>query len=71
MARAPLTIRAGTARDVPTILALIRGLAEYERLAHQMEATAARVRAVARQWTRLSGSPASYWRTPAMRVGSS
>jgi len=45
MARAPLAIRAGTARDVPTILALIRGLAEYERLAHQMEATAARVRA--------------------------
>jgi len=45
MARAPLVIRAGTARDVPTILALIRGLAEYERLAHQMEATAARVRA--------------------------
>ena len=45
MARAPLTIRAGTARDVPTILALIRGLAEYERLAHQMEATPARVRA--------------------------
>ena len=35
---------AGTARDVPTILALIRGLAEYERLAHEMEATAARVR---------------------------
>jgi GNAT superfamily N-acetyltransferase len=45
MARAPLVIRAGTARDVPTILALIRGLAEYERLAHQMEATPARVRA--------------------------
>src|SRR5260370_22890170 len=45
MARAPLGIRAGTARDVPTILALIRGLAEYERLAHQMEATTARVRA--------------------------
>jgi GNAT superfamily N-acetyltransferase len=38
-------IRRGTARDVPTILALIRGLAEYERLAHEMEATAARVRA--------------------------
>jgi len=38
-------IRRGTERDVPTILALIRGLAEYERLAHEMEATAARVRA--------------------------
>jgi GNAT superfamily N-acetyltransferase len=45
MARASLVIRAGTTRDVPTILALIRGLAEYERLAHQMEATPARVRA--------------------------
>jgi GNAT superfamily N-acetyltransferase len=45
MARASLVIRPGTARDVPTILALIRGLAEYERLAHQMEATPARVRA--------------------------
>jgi GNAT superfamily N-acetyltransferase len=45
MARPRLTIRAGTVRDVPTILALIRGLAEYERLAHEVEATAARVRA--------------------------
>jgi GNAT superfamily N-acetyltransferase len=45
MARASLVIRAGTARDVPTILALIRGLAEYERLAHEVEATTARVRA--------------------------
>ena len=34
MARARLAIRRGTARDLPTILALIRGLAEYERLAH-------------------------------------
>ena len=45
MARRRLVIRAGTVRDVPTILALIRGLAEYERLAHQMAATAGRVRA--------------------------
>ena len=45
MARAPLVIRRGTARDVPTILSLIRGLAEYERLAHEVAATAARVRA--------------------------
>ncbi|HEU4440197.1 MAG TPA: GNAT family N-acetyltransferase [Methylomirabilota bacterium] len=44
MARAPLVIRRGTARDVPTILNLIRGLAEYERLAHEVAATAARVR---------------------------
>jgi len=44
MARARLAIRRGTARDLPTILALIRGLAEYERLAHQMEATPSRVK---------------------------
>ena len=41
MARARLSIRRGTERDVPAILALIRGLAEYERLAHQMVATPA------------------------------
>ena len=45
MARRALVIWRGTERDVPTILKLIRGLAEYERLAHEMEATPARVRA--------------------------
>ena len=45
MPRPSLVIRRGTARDVPTILSLIRGLAEYERLSHEVEATAARVRA--------------------------
>lgn len=39
-----LTVRRGTARDVPTILALIRGLARYERLATQMKATARNLR---------------------------
>lgn len=39
-----LRLSRGTERDVPVILALIRGLAEYERLAHQVEATAGRVR---------------------------
>ena len=39
-----LRIRAGTRRDVPTILALIRGLAAYERLGHEVEATLARIR---------------------------
>jgi GNAT superfamily N-acetyltransferase len=39
-----LTIRRGTARDVPTIVALIRGLARYERLARQMKATARAIR---------------------------
>jgi len=42
--RSPFTIRRATARDVPTILALIRGLAEYERLARHVEATAGRLR---------------------------
>ena len=40
MARSSLVIRRGTARDVPVILGLIRGLAEYERLAHEVRATA-------------------------------
>lgn len=39
-----LTIRRATAHDVPALLALIRGLAEYERLVHQMEATRSRLR---------------------------
>jgi GNAT superfamily N-acetyltransferase len=39
-----VTIRRATARDVPTLLALIRGLAEYERLVHLMEATRGRLR---------------------------
>jgi GNAT superfamily N-acetyltransferase len=39
-----LSIRRAAPRDVPTILRLIRGLAEYERLAHQMEATAGQIR---------------------------
>ena len=38
-----LRIRAGTRRDAPTILALIRGLADYERLAHEVEATVAHI----------------------------
>ncbi len=39
-----LTIRPGTARDIPTIVALIRGLADYERLRHECKATPAEVR---------------------------
>ena len=34
-----ITIRAAQAADVPTLLELIRALAEYERLAHQVVAT--------------------------------
>ncbi len=44
MASAALRIRRGTARDVPTILALIKGLAEYERLTHEVRATQAALR---------------------------
>jgi GNAT superfamily N-acetyltransferase len=36
-----MTIRAATPEDVPLILDFIRGLAEYERLAHEVEATEA------------------------------
>ena len=43
-ARGALSIRPGTARDIPTIVALIRGLADYERLRHECKATAAGVR---------------------------
>jgi len=39
-----LHISRGSARDVPVILSLIRGLAEYERLLDQVEATERQVR---------------------------
>jgi GNAT superfamily N-acetyltransferase len=39
-----LVLRPATVEDVPTLLDLIRGLAEYERLAHEVEATEALVR---------------------------
>jgi GNAT superfamily N-acetyltransferase len=42
--RIAFSIRRGGLSDVPTILRLIRGLAEYERLAHQVEATIGRIR---------------------------
>ncbi len=44
MASASLTIRRGTRRDVPTILALVRGLAEYERLLRECVATPGGIR---------------------------
>src|SRR5438552_12149131 len=43
-AMAAFVIRRGTRRDVPIILGMIRGLAEYERLAHEVEMTTERVR---------------------------
>ena len=44
MKRSGLRVRAGTKRDAATIVALIRGLAEYEKLAHECEATVQRIR---------------------------
>ena len=40
----PFSLRFATPDDVPVILALIRGLAEYERLAHEVVATEALLR---------------------------
>ena len=39
-----MTFRPGTAEDVPLILSFVRALAEYERLAHEVEATEADLR---------------------------
>lgn len=48
MARRPsprgLVVRAATRRDVPLIVTMIRRLGEYERLSHEVETSAARVR---------------------------
>jgi len=41
---ASITFRPGTVEDVPLILHFIRGLAEYERLSHEVEATEDRLR---------------------------
>jgi GNAT superfamily N-acetyltransferase len=41
---AAVQLRPATERDVPTILGLIRGIAEYERLSHEVEATEALLR---------------------------
>ena len=39
-----VSLRPATRADVSTILGLIRGIAEYERLAHEVETTEARLR---------------------------
>ena len=44
MKRSGLRVRPGTRRDAKTIVALIRGLAEYEKLGHECEATVSGVR---------------------------
>ncbi len=40
----PFRIRSGTVRDIPTIHAMLRGLAKYERLLDKFDATRASVR---------------------------
>ena len=40
-----ITLRSATAADVPQILAFIRGLAEYEKLTHEVVATEAALQA--------------------------
>jgi GNAT superfamily N-acetyltransferase len=40
-----MTIRPAVSADIPLILKFIRGLAEYEKLSHEVEATEARLRA--------------------------
>ncbi len=71
MARAAFSIRPGSPRDAPTIVALIRELAMYERLLHEVEITPAAVRRhgfgrrprigarLDKEWiiTRLKGAP--------------
>lgn len=41
----PLSIRSATADDISLILGFIRGLAEYEKLLHEVEATEDKLRA--------------------------
>jgi len=41
---ATIRIRTATAQDVPTILAMIRGLAIYEKLAHEVRASTAQLK---------------------------
>lgn len=40
----PMSVRPGTVRDIPAILKMIRGLAEYEHLEHEMKATVTQLR---------------------------
>ena len=42
--RGPFRVRRAAMRDVPTIVAMVRKLAEYERLSHAVKASAARFR---------------------------
>ena len=64
----PFTINSATTSDVPILLAMIRELAEFERLAHELEVTADSLRAAlfgerpvdAALLARVDGYPAGY-----------
>jgi GNAT superfamily N-acetyltransferase len=64
----PFTISSATESDVPVLLAMIRELAEFERLSHELEVTADSLRAalfgerpvVAALLARADGFPAGY-----------
>ena len=64
----PFTISSAIASDVPILLAMIRELAEFERLAHELEVTADSLRAAlfgkhpvaAALLARVDGAPAGY-----------
>jgi GNAT superfamily N-acetyltransferase len=64
----PFTINSATAKDLPFLMAMIRELAEFERLAHELEVTAESLRAAlfgerrvaAALLARVGGAPAGY-----------
>jgi GNAT superfamily N-acetyltransferase len=64
----PFTIKPATESDVPTLLAMIRELAEFEHLAHELEVTGDSLRAAlfgerpvaAALLARVDGFPAGY-----------
>jgi GNAT superfamily N-acetyltransferase len=64
----PFTINSATAKDVPILLAMIRELAEFERLSHELEVTADSLRSAlfgkrpvaAALLARVDGAPAGY-----------
>ena len=64
----PFTINSATESDVPVLLAMIRELAEFEHLAHELEATASPLRealfgerpVAAALLAQVAGEPAGY-----------
>jgi hypothetical protein len=60
-AGARLALRKAGEADVPTLLALIRGIAEYERLSREVEATELGARAMD-EWTVFRLTPEAFGR---------